>query len=164
MSWADELIGLPYRDRGRASSPAEARAHGVDCLGLTMLARLVRTGERMPEAGIDAVTNLRAAVARAHELMTDPLWRYRSPEGHDPEEMDIVVMLRATDLPGPDRLQPLHVGTWLDSGGILHIQAPTGMRTRPEACGPDLGSRIIDGRDPKVRARIVGFARWRGEA
>ncbi|QJP14669.1 hypothetical protein G3545_14065 [Starkeya sp. ORNL1] len=151
MSWTDELIGIPYRERGRAETLSQAHSLGVDCLGCTMLARLVRTGERMPEAGIDITANLRAAVLRARDLMGDPVWQFRKVGEHVPEEMDIVVMLRTIE--HGDRRQPLHVGTWLADGRILHTQAPAHD-------GQDMGSCLIDSRHPKVAARIAGFARW----
>lgn len=154
MSWTDDLLGIPYRERGRAPTIEEARACGVCCAGLTILARFVRTGERMPDTGIDITANLRAAVGRAAELMNDPTWMFRKVGEHEPEEMDIVVMLRATDFGLGERMQPLHVGTWIAGGNILHVQSPAPGRI-------DTGSCLVSSRHPDVKRRIVGFARWK---
>lgn len=162
MAWTDDFIGVPHARRGRALTLAQARASGVDCWGLVMLAYREHIGVDLPDCGLDLGNTIREAILKAREMMEDPAWSFTEWGTAEPQDMDIVLMQTPVPLAGP-QLQPLHVGVYVGDGRILHVQPPIersvmgGPSKRPQ-----LGAVLIDSRDDRVRSRIKGFGRWQG--
>lgn len=127
--WAGHYIGLPFRDHGRDRS-------GLDCWGLVRLVMAEQSGIALPSfAESYKHTSDAGAIG---DIVARECERWRSiPAGQ--ETCGDVIVLRLFG-------RPLHVGTVLGDGAMLHIES-------------SINSAIERYTAPRWKSRICGFYR-----
>lgn len=129
--WAGHYIGLPFLDHGRDR-------RGLDCWGLVRLVLAEQYNQPLPSF-IHEYQHTRAVDAISTLIQREiPAWE-NIPAGH--EHCGDVVVLRL-------RGQPLHVGTVLGDGQMLHIES-------------GINSAIERYTGPRWQDRVFGFYRFK---
>lgn len=107
--WADDYVGLPFKFKGRT------REEGLDCWGLVRLVLIEQTGIMYPSYREDSRFQIL-------DYSIDYL------EVKQPTVLDVAILLTEVQDKETWILAPVHMGIFVNSDQILHIQ--TGRLSR----------------------------------
>lgn len=111
--WADEYVGISFKSKGRT------REEGLDCWGLVRLVLIEQTGVIYPSYHLND-----------HQMIVEHSNKYRTVK--EPYKvLDVAILL--TEIQNKDEqwiLAPVHMGIFISSDQILHIQKSSLSRTQ----------------------------------
>lgn len=113
--WADEFVGLPHKERGRARS-------GIDCYGITWLVLGEKAGKWFPRFDDEDPKG---------SSILSLTGTYSTVELKDARAFDVAVLFTDVLVGLAWKSKPIHMGIFVDAKNILHIEEGVCSRIEP---------------------------------
>ena len=138
MSWANQYMGIPFKERGLTRD-------GADCWGLVRMIMLEQKGIELPDYGEIAPNASMDKVEEIEAAIQGTTWT-QIPTGQE-KKLDCVLMKGIIKVDGKTHSRPIHIGVVVKPGTLIHLEIEGEVT-------------IVDYRNHhRIKNRVVGFYR-----